>query len=144
MTGIDVNIDKKPTRVAIVPCNGEGLCEGTVPRFACRMVLEELRPGQTITMCLPLFVVGDEKQRTFTHRIATITLDGCERRCYATTAAKLGGRPIYPLVVSEILAQQGAKFSGNCQTLTENDRRFIGLIAEKVAAQVDQIAIQDS
>ena len=29
MAGMNVTIDKKPTRVAIVPCNGEGICEGT-------------------------------------------------------------------------------------------------------------------
>jgi len=139
MAGINVTIDKKPTRVALVPCNGEGICEGTVTRFACRKVLEVLRPGQTVTMCLPLFVVGDEKQRTFTHRIATITLDGCDQKCCATSAAKLGGRPIHPLVVSEILERHGAKLSGNCQTLSEADQKLVDLVAEEIAAEVDQI-----
>lgn len=142
MAGMDINIGKKPTRVAIVPCNGEGLCEGTVTRFACRKVLEELRPGQTITMCLPLFTVGDEKQRTFTHRIATITLDGCAKSCCAQSAVKLGGRPIHPMVVSEILERRGAKLTGNPQTLSAEDQKLVDLVAGEVAAEVDRIVAE--
>ncbi|MEN6460396.1 MAG: putative zinc-binding protein [Syntrophomonas sp.] len=142
MAGININVEKKPTRVAIVPCNGEDACEGTVTRFACRKVIEELRPGQTITMCLPLFVVGDEKQRTFTHRIATITLDGCDKRCGATTAAKLGGRPIHPIVVSEILERIGANLTGEPQKLSDEDQKIIDLVAQEIASKVDQIVAQ--
>jgi len=142
MAGIDINVSKKPIRVAIVPCNGEGLCEGTVTRFACRKVLEELRPGQTITMCLPLFTVGDEKQRTFTHRIATITLDGCDKRCCAVSAAKQQGRPIHAAVVSEILARHGAKLSGNAQTLSSEDQKLVDMVAAEIASEVDKIVAE--
>ncbi|MEQ8201109.1 MAG: putative zinc-binding protein [Syntrophomonadaceae bacterium] len=139
MTALNINMGKKPVRVAIVPCNGEELCEGTVTRFATRKVLEELRPGQTVTMCMPLFTVGDEKQRTFTHRIATVTLDGCDKKCCTTSAAQQQGRPIHPLVVSEILARQGAKLSGDPQHLSAADHKLVDLVAEEVAAKVDSI-----
>lgn len=139
MAGININVEKKPTRVAIVPCNGEEICEGTITRFACRKVLEELRPGQTITMCLPLFVVGNEKQRTFTHRIATITLDGCDKRCCSTTAAKLGGRPVHSLVVGEILKSNDVKLTGDPHKLSAEDQRLVDLVAEEIASKVDQI-----
>jgi len=142
MAGMDINVGKKPTRVAIVPCNGEGLCEGTVTRFACRKVLEELRPGQTLTMCLPLFTVGDEKQRTFTHRIATITLDGCEKRCCADSAGKQQGRPVHTMVVSEILARHGAKLSGNPQALSAEDHKLVDIVAQEIAAEVDRIVAE--
>lgn len=144
MAGINISVDKKPTRVAIVPCNGEEKCEGTVTRFACRKVLEELRPGQTITMCLPLFVTGDEKQRTFTHRIATITLDGCDKRCCSTTAAQLGGRPIHPLLVSEIIERNGGKLTGEPYKLSEEDQKLVDLVAQEIARKVDQIVAQST
>lgn len=142
--GMNINVTKKPTRVAVVPCNGEKLCEGTLTRFATRKVLEELRPGQTVTMCLPLFAVGDEKQRTFTHRIATITIDGCDKKCCATSAAQQKGRPIHPLVVSEILDKHGIKLSGNLQFLSEADQAAINLVADEIAAEVDRIIAQSS
>ncbi|NMC28071.1 MAG: hypothetical protein GYA42_07980 [Syntrophomonadaceae bacterium] len=142
MAGLEINVGKKPTRVAIVPCNGEDLCEGTITRFACRKVLEELRPGRIVTMCLPLFTVGDEKQRTFTHRITTITLDGCDKRCCAISSAKQQGRPIHPMVVSEILARHGAKLSGNPQTLSVEDHKLVDLVAQEIAAEVDKIVAE--
>jgi hypothetical protein len=137
--GMNINVTKKPTRVAIVPCNGEGLCEGSITRWATRKVVEELRPGQTLTMCMPLFSVGDEKQRTFTHRIATITLDGCDEKCCAIAAAKQQGRPIHPIVVSEILEHHGAKLSSDPQHLNAEDQRLVDLVAEEIAAKVDSV-----
>ena len=139
MASMNINMGKKPVRVAIVPCNGEELCEGTVTRFATRKVLEEKRPGQTVTMCLPLFTVGDEKQRTFTHRIATITLDGCDKRCCATAAEKQQGRPIHPMVVSEILERHGAQLSGDAQQLSPEDQKLVDLVADEITAEVDRI-----
>lgn len=142
--GMNINVSKKPTRVAIVPCNGEDLCEGSLTRFATRKVLEEMRPGQTLTMCLPLFAVGDDKQRTFTHRIDTITLDGCDKKCCATSAAQQQGRPIHPLVVSEILDKHGLKLSGDPQYLSEADQAAIGLVADEIVAEVDRIIAKSS
>lgn len=130
---------RKPTRVAIVPCNGEDMCEGSLIRFATRKVLEEKRPGQTVTMCLPLFSVGDEKQRSFTHRIATITLDGCDKRCCAISAEKQHGRPIRSMVVSEILKRHRKRLSGDAQTLSQGGYGLVDLVAEEIAAEVDRI-----
>ena len=47
-------------KVGIVACSGEELPEGTVTRLAALKVLEELRPAQTVTICLPLFLAGGE------------------------------------------------------------------------------------
>jgi len=141
---MNINMGKKPTRVAIVPCNGEELCEGSLTRLVTRKVLEEKRPGQTITMCMPLFATGDEKQRTFTHRIATITLDGCDKKCCANSAAKQQGRPIHPFVVSEILERHGAQLSGDPQNLTDADKKLVDLLADEIVAEVDRIIAQSN
>lgn len=129
----------KPTKVGIVPCNGEGICEGSVTRFACRKVLDELRPGQTVTLCLPLFIAGDEKERNFATHFPTITLDGCDKRCSAISTEKLSGKPAASLVVTDIIARHGDKLSGNRQTLTEEDQKIVDMVAQEIAEQVDQI-----
>lgn len=141
---MNIDMGKKPTRVAIVPCNGEELCEGSLTRLVTRKILEEKRPGQTITMCMPLFSTGDEKQRTFTHRIATITLDGCDKKCCANSAAKQQGRPIQPFVVSEILERHGAQLSGDPQNLTDADKKLVDLLADEIVAEVDRIIAQSN
>lgn len=129
----------KATKVGIVPCNGEEICEGSVTRFACRKVLDELRPGQTVTLCLPLFIAGDEKERNFATRFPTITLDGCDKRCSAVSTEKLSGKPAHSLIVTEILKKHGVKLSGNRQELSEEDRKLVDLIAQEIVNKVDDI-----
>ncbi len=129
----------KATKVGIVPCNGEEVCEGSVTRFACRKVLDELRPGQTVTLCLPLFIAGDEKERNFATRFPTITLDGCDKRCSAISTEKLSGKPAHSLVVTEILDKHGVKLSGNRQELSEEDRKLVDLVAQEIVNKVDDI-----
>lgn len=129
----------KATKVGIVPCNGEEICEGSVTRFACRKVLDELRPGQTVTLCLPLFIAGDEKERNFATRFPTITLDGCDKRCSAISTEKLSGKPAHSLVVTEILDKHGIKLSGERQVLSEEDRKLVDLVAQEIVNKVDDI-----
>lgn len=133
----------KPAKVGIVPCNGEDICEGSVTRFACRKVLDELRPGKTVTLCLPLFIAGDEKERNFASNFPTITLDGCDKRCSAISTEKLSGKPAYSLVVTDILEKHGAKLSGNRQTLNAEDHKLVDLVAEEITRKVDEIIGQE-
>ena len=64
--------DLPQRKVGIVACSGEELPEGTVTRLAALKVLEELRPGQTVTICLPLFLAGGEGDRAFAKFYPTI------------------------------------------------------------------------
>ena len=57
-------MDIQVQKVGIVSCSGEEIPEGTLCRLACRKVLDE-RPGETVTICLPLFIAGGEEERTF-------------------------------------------------------------------------------
>ena len=57
--------DLPKKKVGIVACSGEELAEGTVTRLAALKVLEQLRPGDTVTICLPLFLAGGEGDRAF-------------------------------------------------------------------------------
>jgi len=70
-------------KVGIVACSGEEIAEGTVSRLAALKVLHETRPGQTVTICLPLFLAGGEGERAFAKSYPTITVDGCELKCAA-------------------------------------------------------------
>ncbi len=71
-------MDIQVQKVGVVSCSGEEIPEGTLCRLACRKVLEE-RPGETVTICLPLFIAGGEEERTFAANYPTITVDGCDR-----------------------------------------------------------------
>ena len=56
-------VDLPQKKVGIVACSGEELAEGTVTRLAALKVLEQLRPKDTVTICLPLFLAGGEGER---------------------------------------------------------------------------------
>jgi len=88
-------------KVGLIACSGEDLPEGTVSREAALHVLERLRPGRTVTLCLPLFLAGEERERAFARFFPTIAIDGCEKRCAARATEMYSARPAVSLVVSE-------------------------------------------
>ena len=94
-------------KVGIVACSGEEMPEGTVTRLAALKVLEELRPNDTVTICLPLFLAGGEGDRAFAKFYPTIAVDGCEKRCAARATELYSNKPAASLLVDDIIAERG-------------------------------------
>ena len=126
-------------KVGIIPCNGEEISEGTLTRFACRKVLDSLRPHDTVTICLPLFIAGDKGEQNFAKTFPTITVDGCEKRCSQKSTERLSGRPRYAIVISELLKERDIVPPQSRRTLMEKDQEAIDLVAEEIAGKVDEI-----
>jgi len=129
----------KQVKVGIIPCNGEEIGEGTLTRFACRKVLDSLRPGDTVTICLPLFIAGDKGEQNFAKTFPTITVDGCEKRCSQKSTERLSGRPKHAIVISELLKEHGLEPPQSRQALEEKDKAAVDLVAEEIARKVDEI-----
>ena len=68
------------TKVGVISCSGEAIPEGTISRLATLRVLGLLRPDTTVTLCLPLFLAGNEAERNFAKTHPTITVDGCDKQ----------------------------------------------------------------
>ncbi len=100
-------VDLPKKKVGIVACSGEELAEGTVTRLAALKVLEQLRPGETVTICLPLFLAGGEGDRAFARFYPTIAVDGCELRCAARATEMYSGKPAASIVVTELTEAAG-------------------------------------
>ena len=94
-------------KVGIVACSGEELAEGTVTRLAALKVLEELRPEDTVTICLPLFLAGGEGDRAFARFYPTIAVDGCALACAARATEQYSGKPAAAVVVTDVVASCG-------------------------------------
>jgi len=94
-------------KVGLIACSGEELPEGTASREAALRVLELLRPGRTVTLCLPLFLAGEERERAFARFFPTIAIDGCEKRCAARATEMYSAQPAVSLVVSELRERLG-------------------------------------
>lgn len=126
-------------KVGIVACSGEELPGGTVTRLAALKVLEELRPGQTVTICLPLFLAGGEGDRAFAKFYPTIAVDGCAKRCAARATELYSNKPAASIVVDDILAQHGLPAPQGLRRLTPESRPVVDALADAIAAEVDHL-----
>src|SRR5512139_2604142 len=94
-------------KVGIVACSGEEMAQGMVTRQAALKVLEQLRPDETVTICLPLFLAGGEGDRAFARFYPTIAVDGCDKRCAARGTEMYSGKPAASVVITELVATRG-------------------------------------
>ena len=129
--------DLPKKKVGIVACSGEELPEGTVTRLAALKVLEELRPGDTVTICLPHFLAGGEGDRTFARFYPTIAVDGCAQRCAARATEKYSAKPAASLVITDIVAERGLGKPEGSRRLNDAGRQAVALTAVRIAEQVD-------
>jgi hypothetical protein len=126
-------------KVGIVSCSGEELAEGSVTRLAALRVLEQLRPGDTVTICLPLFLAGGEGDRAFARFYPTIAIDGCEKRCAARGTEMYSGKPAASIVVTDLVAELGLQQPEGKSRLNHAGMQVVDATAEKVAEIVDNL-----
>ena len=129
-------VDLPQKKVGIVACSGEELAEGTVTRLAALKVLEQLRPKDTVTICLPLFLAGGEGDRAFARFYPTIALDGCDKRCAARATEMYSGKPAASVLVTDLMTEREI---GTMRRLNENGRELVSLTAERVATLADEL-----
>jgi uncharacterized metal-binding protein len=128
--------DLPKKKVGIVACSGEEMAEGTVTRLAALRVLEQLRPNETVTICLPLFLAGGEGDRAFARFYPTIALDGCDKRCAARGTEMYSGKPAASIVVTDAIQ---TNHLGTARRLSDAGMQAVSIVAEQVAQQVDEL-----
>lgn len=126
-------------KVGIVACSGEELPEGTITRLAALKVLEQLRPDDTVTICLPLFLAGGEGDRAFARFYPTIAIDGCNKRCAARATEMYSGKPAASVVVNDLVAQHHLRRPEGRRSLNETGMQAVEVTATHVAELVDEI-----
>jgi uncharacterized metal-binding protein len=125
-------------KVGLIACSGEEIPEGTITRLAVRRVLESLRPEQTVTICLPLFLAGGEGDRAFARFHPTITVDGCPKRCAARGTEMYSGKPAVSIVVSDSACPNSAVL-GSARRLSGAGRQAVSDVADQIARHVDHL-----
>ncbi len=132
-------VDLKEKKVGIVACSGEEIPEGTVTRLAALKVLEGLRAGNTVTICLPLFLAGGEGDRAFARFYPTIAVDGCELRCAARGTEMYSGKPAASVVVSELVTQRKMEPPQGARKLDQAGLDAVDMVADEIATLVDEL-----
>ncbi len=131
--------DLPKKKVGIVACSGEELAEGTVTRLAALKVLEQLRPADTVTICLPLFLAGGEGDRAFARFYPTVAIDGCKLRCAARATEMYSGKPAASVVVTDLCEQHSIGKPEGRRKLNAAGLQAVEAAAENVAGLVDEL-----
>lgn len=126
-------------KIGVVSCSGECCVEGTLSRIATRIVLGKLRPDNTVTICLPLFSIGEKGERMFAKYFPTIAVDGCEKRCAKNAIEKYSGKTACSLVVSDLLDKWDEKNPSSRRELNEEGIKTASKVAEEIATIMDAI-----
>ena len=131
--------DLPQKKVGIVACSGEEMAEGTVTRLAALRVLEDLRPADTVTICLPLFFAGGEGDRAFARFYPTIAIDGCELRCAARATEMYSGAPAASIVVTDVVKETGLDRPEGLRSLNQAGLQAVEATAGHMAFMVDDL-----
>ena len=126
-------------KVGIISCSGEERVEGTISRVATRLVLGKLRPKETVTICLPLFLAGGREEREFARDYPTITVDGCDKMCAKIATERYSGKPASSIVVTDILKNWQCPKPSSRRKLNDETLTVARKVADRIAEEVDKI-----
>ncbi len=132
-------------KVGIIACSGEKLVGGTLSRAAARIVVEKLRPNNTIILCQPLFMAGGlerhggQQERDFAKNHPTITIEGCEEECAKIAVDKYSGKPAATIYIQEIAETYPELKPKSREDLGEDGMKLAEIIAEEIAKKVDEL-----
>ena len=126
-------------KIGVVSCSGECCVEGTISRIATRFVLEKLRPDNTVTICLPLFSIGEQGERMFAQYFPTIAVDGCEKKCAKKAIEKYSGKTACSIVVSDLLKKWDVKKPSPRSKLNKKGLEVASKVADEIATTMDTL-----
>src|SRR4030042_4607531 len=124
--------DKK---VAIVACTGMGKVLGTIARQVAYKVVDELRPGKTVLICIPSLTAGVGEYKSLLQKYPSIILDGCVERCATKIIFKHKGMMRAKVFLPQMIAKYGLKPQSRTD-LGEEGETLVSKIAEEVATLV--------
>ncbi len=127
-------------KIGVVSCSGEDCLGGTISRLATRKILERIRLGEAVTICLPLFIAGGAEEREFTKNYPTITVDGCEKCCAKRATEELSGPVTDAVQVADIIGKEIAEQPAlSTRNLTEAHLGMVDKVAEEIRLKFDAI-----
>ncbi len=124
-------------KVGLISCSGEACSGGSVSRAVTLEVLHHLKPTETVTICLPLFLAGDEAEREFANNFPTITIDGCGKLCAAKGTEKYSSEPAVKINLQDYV--EDACSAANPNWSAEERSDFVERIANDIAEHVERL-----
>ena len=124
--------------VLIIPCSGIGKPFGTISREATYCVVEDLKKGETDTICLSLLVMDDEYAKRSVRFQRCIAVDGCPNECSKKNLELSNAKLVANYRVVDILRDNKALKPSSVTFLDEDGRKLAKILADKIALKVDE------
>jgi uncharacterized metal-binding protein len=127
-------------KVAVLACTGVGQVVGTIARQVAYRVCEDLRPDDTVLVCLPALVKGVQEDIDMIRMCPVVVVEGC-KECCAGYALKLrGGSAAASLSVPELIKGKRLKIRREARRrLTESELTAVEVVSERVVAEIDRL-----
>ena len=128
-------VDKQ---VGVISCSGEECLGGTISRLATRKVMEDLREGTVVSLCLPLYIAGGEEERSFAEDYPVISVDGCSKCCAKRATLKYSSEVRDFIDLSEIFGEEKMlSKTVSARDLKEEHYKMVNKVAEDICTKVD-------
>ncbi|GMB00988.1 putative zinc-binding protein [Pelosinus sp. IPA-1] len=133
-------MEEEKLKIGVVSCSGEDCAGGTISRLATRKMMDELRPDNTVTICLPLFLAGGQEERMFAKECPTIAVDGCDKACAKRATEKYSGKVSSGILVSDLIGSAAAeKPALSTRDITTEHQVMVDQVAAEITRQFDEI-----
>lgn len=125
-------------KVAIVACAGMDKPLGSVARACAFKIVEDLKPEDSVLVCIPPLVTGVKPHSEWIKKYPIITIDGCPERCATKIVAKNGGRIRGRVFIPQSVKKHGLKPKASAEIGPEGEK-LAEKIAEDTALLIDKI-----
>jgi uncharacterized metal-binding protein len=123
----------------IIPCSGIGKSFGSISREATYCVVEDLKKGETDTICLSLLVMGDEDAELSVKSHRCIAVDGCPNECAKKSLELSDAKLVANFRVLDILRENRKLRPKEVTFLDGDGRKLARILAEKIALKVTEL-----
>ncbi|MEW6357002.1 MAG: putative zinc-binding protein [Planctomycetota bacterium] len=132
-------------KIAILPCTGVGQVVGTIARQAAYQVCDDLRPEDTVLVCLPALVKGVQEDIDMIRDCPVIVIEGC-KECCATYALQLqGGAASATVSVPDVMKGKGLKIKREARrAVTESEQAVAELVSKRVVQEIERLKLGGS
>ena len=134
---------KKNRPVIVIPCIGIGKVHGLISREAMYLVIDELAPGRTDTMCLGLLIKGDDEAIAALKSQYCITIDGCPKACAEKNVQMAGGQTAVSIQIAEAFKKHRGAKPGTPTDLTEDGWEIARDVAKLVADEAARLSSEE-
>jgi glycine cleavage system H protein len=125
-------------KVAVIPCAGMDKALGSVARACAFEVVEKLRPGKAVLVCIPPLVAGVKSYLEIVRRYPSIPIDGCAERCATKIAVKNGARIKGRILIPECAQKHNLK-PKSASDIGPDGEKLVEKLAEEIATEIDKL-----